>query len=451
MTTAPTRTLIVGSGAREHALAWKLASEPGMNLVVVVPGSDAISQEPRVKVVPLPAMDPDAIVDLARSQSIELVVVGPELPLAQGFADAVLAAGIPTFGPTAAAARIESSKTFCHEVAAAANVRMARCLTGNSFESTMAAVTEIARTSEGFVVKLDGLAAGKGVQVFDSSYMPYVRNSIEDIYPDPESEQETVVVEERLFGPEASVIAITDGHDVVALPPSRDHKRLEDGDKGPNTGGMGAYSPLPDLSDRAVNQILDTVHRPILRELAKRGTPFVGFLYAGLMLTKDGPILLECNARLGDPEAQVILPRLGGPLGPVLHAAARGQLGPFLDRIGSPALLPVLPGAAVGIVIAGAGYPWRPSVGQPVLGVDKAVESGGLIFHAGTKRLPNGEGWLTNGGRILTVVGRGPDLKRAREVAERAADLVSTEGLQRRRDIGARLPATRRFAVGVAS
>jgi phosphoribosylamine--glycine ligase len=177
----------------------------------------------------------------------------------------------------------------------------------------------------------------------------------------------------------------------------------------------------------------------------------VGFLYAGLMLTKDGPVLLECNARLGDPEAQVILPRLAGPLGPVLHAAARGRLRSLLDRLGSPKFLPVLPGAAVGIVIAGDGYPWRRSEAQPVLGVDGAVTSGGLIFHAGTKRLADGQGWLTDGGRILTVVGRGANLKHARDAAERAANEISTEGLQRRRDIGARLPSARKVALGAVS
>ena len=235
----------------------------------------------------------------------------------------------------------------------------------------------------------------------------------------------------------ASVIAICDGRDAVALPASRDHKRLCDGDLGPNTGGMGAYSPLPDLPEAAVDEILATVHRPILAELARRGSPFIGFLYAGLMLTDDGPVLLECNARLGDPEAQVLLPRLAGALGPVLAAASRGEVraAPGL----AAGRLPVLPGAAVGIVLASAGYPGTPKRGLPIEGLKAAAAGGGLVFHAGTVRRPGG-GYGTNGGRVITVVGRGADLALARNAAERAADLISWAGLQRRHDIGASLP-----------
>jgi phosphoribosylamine--glycine ligase len=237
-----------------------------------------------------------------------------------------------------------------------------------------------------------------------------------------------IVVEERLYGPEASVIAVCDGERAIALPAARDHKRLGDGDTGPNTGGMGAYSPLPDLAEADVERNLAGVHLPILAELARRGSPFRGFLYAGLILTRDGPVLLECNARLGDPETQVMLPLLGGALGPVLLAAARGALPASL-----PARLPTLPGAAVGIVLAGERYPAEASRGVPISGIEEARRIG-LVFHAGT--VVAGDGWATNGGRILTVVGRGPDLPAARAVAERASDAIVLPGHRRRHDIG---------------
>jgi phosphoribosylamine--glycine ligase len=287
------------------------------------------------------------------------------------------------------------------------------------------AVTELAAAGSGVVLKEDGLAAGKGVTVLDPG--EDASSTLDDLYGrDPAAR---IVVEERLYGPEASVIAVCDGERAVALPAARDHKRLADGDTGPNTGGMGAYSPLPDLADAEVERILADVHMPILAELARRGTPLRGFLYAGLILTREGPILLECNARLGDPETQVMLPLLGGALGPVLLAAARGAL-----PAGLPARLPALPGAAVGIVLAGERYPAEPSRGVPITGIEAARRLGGLVFHAGT--IATDDGWATNGGRILTVVGRGPDLPAARAVAERAADAITFEGGQRRHDIG---------------
>jgi phosphoribosylamine--glycine ligase len=287
------------------------------------------------------------------------------------------------------------------------------------------------------VLKQDGLVAGKGVAVYDDAglALDHVGAYLEGRGPGP-----ALIVEERLVGREASVIAICDGRDAVALPVSRDHKRLCDGDLGPNTGGMGAYSPLPDVPDEAVEAILATVHRPILAELARRGSPFIGFLYAGLILTDDGPVLLECNARLGDPEAQVILPRLAVALGPVLAAASRGDVRAARGiAAGASGRLPVLPGATVGIVLASEGYPGTPSRGLPIDGLEAAASSAALLFHAGTVARPGG-GYGTNGGRVLTVVGRGPDLARARDVAEEAADLISWEGLQRRHDIAASLP-----------
>jgi phosphoribosylamine--glycine ligase len=247
-----------------------------------------------------------------------------------------------------------------------------------------------------------------------------------------------VVVEERLEGEEASLIALSDGRNAVALPLARDHKRLADGDRGPNTGGMGAYSPLPDLGDDSIPALVDMIHRPILAELARRGTPFVGALYAGLMLTRQGPVLLECNARFGDPETQVLLPRLATALGPLLLAAARGGLGGDAARAVAPdGRLPVTRDATVGVVLAAPGYPDAPRKGDTIVGLDDAELSGALVFHAGTMHDGEAGTWRTAGGRVLTVVGRGPDLDAARAVAERAANGIHWDGLQRRHDIGA--------------
>ena len=438
MATAPTRTLIVGSGAREPALAWKLAGEPGLNTVSVAPGSAAIDAESRVQALPeVDPLDGAALVAAARSIAAELVVIGPEAPLEAGVTDALLDAGFAVFAPSRAAARIESSKAFCHEIAEAAGVRMARAraFTPEEGVAARAYVAELGAEGNGVVLKQDGLAAGKGVAVYDDAGLALDHV---DAYLDRRPGGEpALVVEERLRGREASVIAVSDGRSTVALAASRDHKRLCDGDAGPNTGGMGAYSPLPDLPDALVREIVRTVHEPILAELAACGTPFVGFLYAGLMLTAEGPALLECNARLGDPEAQVILPRLAVALGPVMAAAARGDVGAAPGT--ASGLLPAFPGAAVGIVLASKGYPGMPKLGQPIEGLDAAAAEGALVFHGGSIGRPGG-GYGTKGGRVLTVVGRGPDLEAAREAAERAADLISWDGMQRRRDIAADLP-----------
>ena len=426
----PTRILVVGGGGREHALAWKLGAEPGVNEVVVAPGSSGIADEPGVVIADVAAMSIGAIVGLARSRAVELVVVGPEAQLAEGLADALVEARIPVFGATRAASAIEWSKSFCHEVAAAAGVRMASSEVCRSRAEAERAIAHYAAAGTGYVVKEDGLAAGKGVTVFGPG------ETAERLAPDlldglyaVETPDRQVLVEERLYGLEASVIAVCDGERAIALPAARDHKRLGDGDAGPNTGGMGAYSPLPDLDEADVDRIVAQIHRPILEELARRNTPFRGFLYGGLILTSDGPALLECNARLGDPEAQVMLPLLGGAIGPVLLAAARGAL-----PAGLPGRLPTIPGSAVAIVLAGERYPSDPSLGAPISGIEDARSLGALVFHAGTRR--SADGWATNGGRILTVVGRGPDLTTARTVAESAAAAISFPGMQRRHDIG---------------
>ncbi|HEY3336661.1 MAG TPA: phosphoribosylamine--glycine ligase [Candidatus Limnocylindrales bacterium] len=439
----PTRVLVVGGGGREHALAWKLAHEPGINEVVVAPGSAGIAAEPRVRVVPVDPLDGAAVVALARATSAELVVIGPEAPLAAGVADALLAAGIPVFGPSRAAARIESSKAFCREVAEAAGVPMAR---GGAFSAFAPAVTlahELAGTGNGVVVKADGLMAGKGVTVCATA--AEAEEALRALFPDGDGAEDAtgaprVVVEERLFGAEASLIAICDGTDALALPFARDHKRLLAGDLGPNTGGMGAFSPLPDLPDTTAADLVERFHRPVLAELAGRGIPFIGALYAGLILTDAGPVLLEFNARFGDPEAQVLLPRLGVALGPLLLAASQRRLRAASASLRLPdACLPGTREAAVGIVLAASGYPGSPRAGDPISGIDAARRTS-LVFHAGTEA-DGGLGFLTKGGRVLAVVGRGADLAEARRIAEDAADLVAFEGSQRRRDIAAILPA----------
>jgi len=427
----PTRILIVGSGGREHALAWRLSVEPGVNTVFVGPGSDAMAAEPQVRrLADVDPLDGDSVVAAAREVAAELVVIGPEAPLVAGVADALEVADIAVFGPTAAATRIEASKAFCHEVAEAAGVPMAR---SGAFSTAADAATfaeRLAAGGTGIVIKADGLAAGKGVTVCDT--LDEALGAI-----DVAVRAGPVVVEERLVGREASLIALCDGRDALALPIARDHKRLGDADTGPNTGGMGAYSPLLDLPDIAADDLVARVHRPLLDELARRGSPFRGALYAGLMLTAEGPVLLECNARFGDPEAQVILPRIAAPLGPLLLAAARGRLLDAARPLGLEGVrLPSLPIAAVGIVLAAAGYPDAPRRDDPISGLDRVRAAGALVFHSGTKA-DGADSYRTDGGRIVTVVGRGRDLEAARAQAEAAADLIAFDGFQRRHDIGA--------------
>ena len=431
----PRRVLVLGGGGREHALAWRLAGEAGVEDVLCAPGSAGIATTPGVRCAAVDPMDPAAVVALARAERVELVVVGPEAPLSVGVADALEAAGVPVFGPGREAARLETSKAFCHEVADSAGVRMARAraFSGGAVEPALAFIRELAAGGAGVVLKADGLAAGKGVLVTET--VGEALAAAPAFLEGRPAGAPALVVEERLAGPEASVIAICDGTRAAALPAARDHKRLLDDDRGPNTGGMGAYSPLPDLDDAAVARVVATVHLPILEAMRRRGAPFRGFLYAGLMLTPDGPALLETNVRCGDPETQVILPRVGVPLAPLLLAAARAAL-----PAETPAVLPATGDAAVGIVLAARGYPLAPRRGDRIDGVGVAGGQGALVFHAGTAALGPDGGWATSGGRVLTVVGRGADLAQARAAAERAADTIHWDGVHRRRDIALRLP-----------
>ncbi len=443
----PARILVVGGGGREHALVWSLAREAGVERVIAAPGSDAIGAEAKVRCVPgVSATDPAAIVALATSEDVDLVVVGPEAALAAGVADALMDAGVPVFGPMQAAARIESSKAFCHDVAAAAGVRMARGKPFTALAPALAFARELAgaRGSRGVVVKADGLAAGKGVTVCDdiACAEAALRGLFEGV-PESGAAEPVAVVEERLVGAEASLIALCDETSALALPPARDHKRLMDGDAGPNTGGMGAYSPVPDLPESLCSTLLDVIHQPVLAELARRGLPFRGALYAGLMLTPEGPVLLEINARFGDPETQALLPRLAVPLGPLLLGAAQGDLAGAAAalRIGGR-LLPTTGDAAVAIVLAAADYPGTPRKGDEIRGLTDATAAGATVFHAGTACGPDGR-YRTNGGRVLSVVGLGTGLAEARASAEAAASTIEWDGMHRRRDIAARIPGGR--------
>ena len=439
----PARLLVLGGGGREHALVWSLAREATVEAVFVAPGSDAIGDEPKARCFPdVSALDPAAVVDLATRENVDLVVVGPEAVLEAGVVDALSDAGVPTFGPTRAAARIEWSKAFCREVAAAAGVRMARGRDFAALDPALAFARAIAgsRGSRGVVIKADGLMAGKGVTVCDdfATAGSALKARFAAVHGEPAGP--VVVIEERLIGVEASLIALCDDHGALALPPARDHKRLLDDDKGPNTGGMGAYSPVPDLPESLCATLIDVIHLPILAELARRGAPFRGALYAGLMLTPEGPVLIECNARFGDPEIQVLLPRLAVPLGPLLCGAAQGDLAGAAGELGIHGrILPTTGDAAVAVVLAAANYPETPRKGDVISGLDEAARAGATVFHAGTKRDGAGN-FTTNGGRVLAVVGLGSTIRAARAAAENAADHISWQGMQRRHDIAAVLP-----------
>jgi phosphoribosylamine--glycine ligase len=392
--------LLVGAGGREHALAWRLASTRGVELHAA-PGNPGIASLGHCH--PIGADDPEGLLDLARSLAIDLVVVGPEGPLVAGVADELRHAGIAVFGPGRAAAAIEGSKTFAKRVMREAGVPTAKTL-------------PIARPP--CVVKADGLAAGKGVVVCRSQEELDAGLAVVSALGGP------ILIEELLEGPEVSLLALCDGRQAVPLAPAQDFKRAYDGDLGPNTGGMGSYAPVPGLGAAEVGELVERVHVPVLRALAREGTPFVGCLYAGLMLTADGPRVLEFNCRFGDPETQSLLP-LHGDLAEALAAAAAGDLDGV--DVGVPTE------AAVTVVVAAEQYPAEGDRGSEIRGIDAAEAAGALVFHAGTA-LHDGR-LTTSGGRIVDVVGRGPTLAAAREVAYRAAELITFPGARYRRDV----------------
>jgi len=396
------RVLVVGSGGREHALAWKLAQSPRLEALHAAPGNPGIARLGQCH--PVRAADGEGMLALCRELDIELVVVGPEAPLVAGLADTLRHAGVAVFGPSRAAARIEGSKAFAKEILEATGVPTAARLS-------------VARPP--CVVKADGLAAGKGV------FVCRTQDELDRGLQAATALGDELVIEELLEGEEVSLFVLTDGYEALPLAPAQDFKRVGDGDTGPNTGGMGAYSPVPALGDSEVEELVDTVHRPVLAELARRSAPFAGLLYAGLMLTDDGPRVLEFNCRFGDPETQAILPRLEGDLLQALAGAAVGTLGSDVGTGGS---------AAVTVVLAAGDYPERGDSGTPIEGVEEAEEAGALVFHAGTARRDSA--LVTNGGRILGVTASGDDLPSAREAAYEAAARISFAGMQLRSDIG---------------
>ena len=408
------KTLVIGPGGREHALARALAQDPGVTEVHVAPGNPGMRA-----VATLHDVDPvsrDEVASLAERLGADLVVVGPEAPLVEGVADAVRERGIACFGPTREAAHLEGSKSFAKEVMAAAGVPTASATVCTTAREVVAALDD---HGPPYVVKDDGLAAGKGVVVTDDREQALAHAS----------SCERVVVEEFLDGPEVSLFALTDGRTVRPLQPAQDFKRIGDGDEGPNTGGMGAYTPLPWAPSDLVEGVLRDVLQPTVDEMARRGTPFVGLLYAGLALTSRGVRVVEFNARFGDPETQPLLALLDSPLGTLLHAAATGTLA----DVDPPAWRP---GAAVAVVMASAGYPESSSTGDVITGVDAAESLDGVhVVHAGTAEH---EGDLvTAGGRVLAVVGLGADVATARETAYAGVSAVDFEGAQHRTDIAA--------------
>ena len=395
--------LLVGAGAREHALAWRLAQSPSLTELHAAPGNPGIAALGVCH--PVRADDRDGLLGLALTLGTELAVIGPEGPLVAGVADELRRNGIAVFGPSAAAARIEGSKSFAKDVLRAAGVPAAEALS-------------VARPP--CVVKADGLAAGKGVFVCRTS------DELEVALRSVQALGGGMVIEELLAGPEVSVFALSDGREVVPVGAAQDFKRIGDGDTGPNTGGMGAYSPVPWLGD--LESLIEAVHRPVIAELSRRGTPFVGCLFAGLMLTDEGPKVLEFNARFGDPETQVLMPRLRGDLLDVLAHTARGDL--------SRTTVATDESSAVTVVLASPGYPESSDyAGMTIHGLDAAAADGALVFQGGTA-VRDGR-VVTMGGRIVSVTGTGATVAAARSNAYRAVDLVSFEGVRFRRDIAA--------------
>ena len=412
------RVLLVGSGAREHALAWTLRRSPVLDRLLVVPGNPGMELLGDT-VDGVSPTDVGALAMMAASQRVDLAVIGPEAPLAAGISDALVRAGVPTFGPTRAAARLESSKAFAKDVMTRAAIPTAAA---SVFTDPAAAHASIDSSDGPYVVKADGLAAGKGVLVTHqrAEAHAWVERCFEGEFG---AAGATVVIEEYLDGPELSVFAISDGNRHLILQPARDYKRLLDGDAGPNTGGMGSFSPV-ELPPDLIATVDRTVIAPVLDVMRNDGLPYVGFLYVGLALTTAGPQVIEFNCRLGDPETQALLPRMTSDLLPVLAAAAQGDLGAHTVEWDD--------GAAVNVVLAASGYPESPRSGDPVSGLGETDDMT-LVFHAGTQR--TGGRICTSGGRVLSVVGLGGDIGQARDRAYERIASIRFAGMQFRRDI----------------
>jgi phosphoribosylamine--glycine ligase len=419
------QVLIIGSGGREHALAWKVAQSPRVSRVYVAPGNAGTAGEPKCENVPIPAESVEELCEFARARGIGLTIVGPEGPLVLGVVDRFRAAGLACFGPTRDGARLEGSKAYTKDFLARHRIPTAKYanFTRESFDPAFVRSQRLP-----VVVKADGLAAGKGVVIAEThdEAIATARAMFEGQFGAAGS---TVVVEEFLPGEEASFIVMVDGEHVLPLATSQDHKRLLDGDRGPNTGGMGAYSPAPVVTPEAHARIMREVILPTVRGLAAEGTPYVGFLYAGVMIHPDGtPNVLEFNCRFGDPETQPIMMRLASDLTVLVEAALAGRL--------DEAHVEWDPRAAVGVVLAAGGYPDAPRRGDPIRGLDACARLPGKVFHAGTK-LDGGQ-VVTAGGRVLCAVGLGDTVRAAQAQAYALAGAVCWDGLQYRRDIGYR-------------
>ncbi len=393
----------MGSGGREHALGWRLRRSPTLTELHAAPGNPGLVACGAV-CHPVREADGEGLLTLARALDIDLVVIGPEAPLVAGVADELRHGGLAVFGPGREAARIEGSKTFAKEVLAAAGVPTARTLPVGKAPC---------------VIKVDGLAAGKGV------FICRTEEELDAALPEAAAFDGPLVIEELLEGEEISVFALSDGSDAIALPAAQDFKRAYDGDVGPNTGGMGSYAPVHGFGPAELERTLDTVHRPVLAELARRGSPFIGVLFAGLMLTETGPQVLEFNARFGDPETQSLVPLIEGDLLQALWTAATGGIRRHELAVSGE--------SAVTVVLAAGDYPARGDVGSTIEGIDAAEEAGALVFHAGTAL--RGTRLVTAGGRILGVTGTGATIEAARERAYAAADLISFDGMRYRADI----------------
>jgi phosphoribosylamine--glycine ligase len=418
------KILVVGAGGREHALAWKLASEPSVSEVVVAPGNAGIAQVARL--APLSAGDPGPLADFVVREQIDLTVVGPELPLGRGIADLFTSRGLRIFGPSRGAAQLECSKVFAKAFMARHGIPTARYRACDD----AAAAHAVVRSGElGFplVVKADGLAAGKGVVVAPDEETAHlaVQGAMEDRQFGDAGAR--VVLEECLVGVEVSCFAMCDGRRAVSLVSAQDHKRVFDGDEGPNTGGMGAFAPSALVDPPLQAQVMRDIVDPVIAGLRREGLEYRGFLYAGLMLTCDGPKVIEFNVRFGDPEAQVVIPMIAGELAPRLAAAAEGAL--------DDAPIAFRPEPHVGVVLASRGYPASVPSRVPIAGLAQASRlEGVLVFHAGTAR--RGEDIVTDGGRVLTVVGRGSTYQDAMDRAYDGVSKISFDGMHYRRDIG---------------
>lgn len=419
--------LVLGSGAREHALAWRLARDEGVRDVRIAPGNGGTAAVAE-SVSDLDITHPQAVARHATRERYGLVVIGPEAPLAAGVADALIAAGVPTFGPTRAAARLESSKGFAKEQLRRAGVPTPEA---RSFTDPDAAVAHLRSTEQAPVVKADWLAGGKGVIVADTH--DEAESAVRSLFAGAPPGAR-ILLEERMVGREVSAFALVSDATVVPLAAACDYKRLREADEGPNTGGMGAYTPVPWFGSDALERTAAEVFEPIAWRMARDGTPYRGILYAGLMLTAAGPMVLEFNARFGDPEAQVLLPMLDGDLSAAMLGCATGNRGLMEGGLAARS------GAAVGVVIASEGYPDAPVSGRRVDGAEPSSASDDgdvLCFHAGTRRTADGR-YESSGGRALTVVGRGASLEEARGAAYRGVRGMALEGGQYRTDIAQR-------------